>query len=138
MSLQDSIKSMKKNKFKQLNEKEIQDYIEKHKLNAQRTESGLHYVIVNKGEGKSPIADCNVSISYIGYFTNGTIFDKSENLEINLSVVIEGWKEGLSYFKEDGEGILIIPSHLAYGSTDYGAIPGGSVLIFDIMLTKVF
>ncbi|WP_321297976.1 FKBP-type peptidyl-prolyl cis-trans isomerase [Marinifilum fragile] len=129
---------MKKNKFKQLNEKEIQDYIEKHKLNAQRTESGLHYVIGNKGEGKSPIADCNVSISYIGYFTNGTIFDKSENLEINLSVVIEGWKEGLSYFKEGGEGILIIPSHLAYGSTDYGAIPGGSVLIFDIILTRVF
>lgn len=136
--LQDSTIIMKKNKFKQLNEKEILAYISKHQLDAQKTESGLHYVIVSKGEGKSPTPESNVSIAYIGYLTNGNIFDKSENLEINLSVVIEGWKEGLSYFKEGGEGILIIPSHLAYGSTDYGAIPGGSVLIFDIILSKVF
>lgn len=136
--LQDSTIIMKKNKFKQLNEKEIQAYISKHQLDAERTESGLHYVIVNKGEGKSPNSESNVSIAYIGYLTNGNIFDKSENLEINLSVVIEGWKEGLSYFKEGGEGILIVPSHLAYGSTDYGSIPGGSVLIFDIVLDKVF
>lgn len=136
--MQDSIIIMKKNKFKQLNGEEIEAYVSKHKLDAHRTPSGLYYVVVNKGEGKKPLLNSNVSISYIGYLTNGDIFDKSENLEINLSVVIEGWKEGLSYFGEGGEGILIIPSHLAYGSTDYGAIPGGSVLIFDIILSKVF
>ncbi|NOU58461.1 FKBP-type peptidyl-prolyl cis-trans isomerase [Marinifilum caeruleilacunae] len=129
---------MKKNKFRQLNDDEIQSYIKKNKLEAIQTPSGLYYLIVNQGDGKNPTPDSNVSIAYIGYLTNGNIFDKSEELEINLSVVIEGWKEGLSFFKEGGEGILLIPSHLAYGSTDYGAIPGGSVLIFDIFLNKVF
>jgi FKBP-type peptidyl-prolyl cis-trans isomerase len=129
---------MKKKKFRQLNDDEIQSYIKKNKLEAIKSPSGLYYVIVNQGNGKSPGPDSNVSIGYIGYLTNGNIFDKSENLEINLSVVIEGWKEGLSYFKEGGEGILLIPSHLAYGSTDYGSIPGGSVLIFDILLSEVF
>ncbi len=122
----------------QKNEEEIKEYIHKNKLNACRTQSGLYYVIVQKGVGKIPTPNCNVSIAYIGYLTNGHIFDKSESLEINLSVVIDGWKEGLSYFKEGGEGILLVPSHLAYGSADYGSIPGGSVLIFDILLSRVF
>ena len=129
---------MTKSNFKNTNEEEIKAYIAKNKLDAKKSDTGLYYVIANEGEGPNPTDDSNITISYIGYLTNGTIFDQSESLEINLSVVIEGWKEGIQYFKEGGEGILIIPSHLAYGKTDYGSIPGGSVLIFDILLTKVF
>ncbi|MDE5416778.1 FKBP-type peptidyl-prolyl cis-trans isomerase [Labilibaculum sp. DW002] len=129
---------MTKSNFKNTNEEEIKAYIAKNKLDAKKSDTGLYYVIANEGEGARPTCDSNITISYIGYLTNGTIFDQSESLEINLSVVIEGWKEGIQYFKEGGEGILIIPSHLAYGKTDYGSIPGGSVLIFDILLTKVF
>jgi FKBP-type peptidyl-prolyl cis-trans isomerase len=129
---------MTKSNFKNTNEEEIKAYIAQNKLDAKKSDTGLYYVIANEGEGARPTCDSNITISYIGYLTNGTIFDQSESLEINLSVVIEGWKEGIQYFKEGGEGILIIPSHLAYGKTDYGSIPGGSVLIFDILLTKVF
>jgi FKBP-type peptidyl-prolyl cis-trans isomerase FkpA len=129
---------MTKSNFKNKNEEEIKAYIAKNKLDAQKSDSGLYYLITNEGEGAKPMRDSNITISYIGYLTNGTIFDQSESLEINLSVVIEGWKEGIQHFKEGGEGILLIPSHLAYGKTDYGSIPGGSVLIFDILLTKVF
>ncbi|BAX82071.1 FKBP-type peptidyl-prolyl cis-trans isomerase [Labilibaculum antarcticum] len=129
---------MKKPNFRNKNEEEIKAYIAKNKLDAQRSDTGLYYLICKQGEGAKPTCDSNITISYIGYLTNGTIFDKSESLEINLSVVIEGWKEGIQHFKEGGEGILLIPAHLAYGNTDYGSIPGGSVLIFDILLTKVF
>ncbi|MPQ46957.1 peptidylprolyl isomerase [Marinifilum sp. N1E240] len=128
---------MKKQKYPIQNEEEIQAYIKKNKLNATRSDSGLYYIITNQGEGAQPTRDSNISIGYIGYLTNGSIFDKSESLEINLSVVIEGWKEGIQHFKEGGEGILLIPSHLAYGDTDYGSIPGGSVLIFDLFLQKI-
>lgn len=51
--------------------------------------------------------------------------------------VIKGWTEGITYFKEGGEGILLIPSKLGYGSKDRSGIPGGSVLIFDIKLITV-
>lgn len=128
---------MAKPNYKHLNEEEIKTYILKNKLAAKRCDSGLYYLVGTEGEGKRPNLDSNITISYIGYLTNGHIFDKSESLEINLSVVIEGWKEGIQLFKEGGDGVLIIPAHLAYGNTDYGAIPGGSILIFDIHLIKI-
>jgi len=128
---------MKKQKSQFQNEEEIKAYIKKNNIDATRSDSGLYYSITNQGQGAQPTRDSNITIGYIGYLTDGTIFDKSESLEINLSVVIEGWKEGIQHFKEGGEGILIIPAHLGYGNTDYGSIPGGSVLVFDLELQEV-
>ena len=128
---------MKKQKSQFQNEEEIKAYIKKNNIDATRSDSGLYYSITNQGKGTQPTRDSNITIGYIGYLTDGTIFDKSESLEINLSVVIEGWKEGIQHFKEGGEGILIIPAHLGYGNTDYGSIPGGSVLVFDLELQEV-
>ncbi|WP_101260732.1 FKBP-type peptidyl-prolyl cis-trans isomerase [Labilibaculum filiforme] len=128
---------MKKHKFGLKNEEEIKTYIAKNKLLAQRSESGLYYLISKEGKGKHPSCNSNITISYIGYFSNGETFDSNERLEINMEAVIPGWTEGIQYFKEGGEGILFIPSRLAYGNTDYGSIPAGSVLIFDIQLIEV-
>ncbi|MGQ1910050.1 FKBP-type peptidyl-prolyl cis-trans isomerase [Marinifilum sp. RC60d5] len=128
---------MKKPNYRLKNEEEIRSYLAKHKLKAQKSESGLYYLIHQKGEGIYPDQDSNITIAYIGYLSNGSIFDQSEKLEINLGDVIKGWSEGIQHFKEGGEGILLIPSHLAYGTTDYGSIPAGSVLIFDIHLLEV-
>jgi FKBP-type peptidyl-prolyl cis-trans isomerase FkpA len=41
---------------------------------------------------------------------------------------------GIPMFGKGGKGKLIIPSHLAYGDRDQGAIPGGSTLVFEIEL----
>jgi FKBP-type peptidyl-prolyl cis-trans isomerase FkpA len=128
---------MSKRNFRKQNEEEIQAYLAQHKLNAQKSETGLYYYISKQGEGVQAKKDSNLAIRYIGYFCNGEIFDQSELLEINLKDVIAGWTEGISYFKEGGEGILFIPAHLGYGNTDYASIPGGSVLIFDIQLLHI-
>jgi len=121
------------------NEKEIVDYIAKNKLTAKRTESGLYYIINQPGEGTQPTASSNVTVAYKGYYSNGTIFDqsKAEGVSFGLSQVIEGWKEGIPYFKTGGSGSLLVPSHLGYGPYDYRGIPGGSVLIFDVKLISV-
>ncbi|WP_304200697.1 FKBP-type peptidyl-prolyl cis-trans isomerase [Flavobacterium alvei] len=121
------------------NEKEITDFITLNKLNAQRSASGLYYVINNPGTGIQPNATSNVTVAYKGTFTNGTIFDQSTNagISIGLNQVIKGWTEGIQYFKEGGSGLLLIPAHLGYGSYDYQGIPGGSVLIFEITLISV-
>lgn len=128
---------MKKDKFAPKNEEEIKAYLSKHKLVAERTDTGLYYFINKPGNGKQPTNTSNITIGYIGYLINNHIFDKSEKLEINMADVIPGWTEGIQHFSQGSEGILFIPSHLAYGSTDYGCIPGGSVLIFDIQLIHV-
>ncbi len=115
------------------------DYVAKNKLTATKTDSGLYYVINEAGDGEQPTATSNVTVAYKGYFTNGNVFDQSNasGISFGLNQVIKGWTEGIPYFKEGGSGILLVPSHLGYGSNDYSSIPGGSVLIFEVKLISV-
>ena len=121
------------------NELEIKAYIAKNNLTAQRSDTGLYYVINEPGTGAQPTATSNVTVAYKGYFTNGSIFDQSNSAGISfgLNQVIKGWTEGIPYFKTGGSGILLVPAHLAYGNYNYNGIPGGSVLIFDVKLISV-
>ena len=129
----------KKTDYTVENEKEIKDYIAKNGLTAQRTDSGLYYVITEPGEGTQPTATSNVTVAYKGYYSNGDVFDQSkpEGIPFPLNRVIKGWTEGIQYFKTGGSGILLVPSHLGYGPFNYNGIPGGSVLIFDVKLISV-
>ena len=120
-------------------EADIKKYIEENNLDAQRSESGLYYVIEEQGAGEKPTSSSTVTVNYKGYFLNGSIFDQSgtDGITFGLNQVIAGWTEGITYFNEGGEGMLLIPSDLGYGSQTYNSIPGGSVLIFDIKLLNV-
>jgi len=119
------------------NEQEILDYIAKNNLNATRSDSGLYYVIDKEGIGEHPNSNSDVTVNYKGYYTNDKVFDENDNISFNLQQVISGWTEGITYFKEGGTGMLLVPSRLGYGYKDYRGIPGGSVLIFDIDLLDV-
>lgn len=121
------------------NDVDILAYIEKEGLDATKTESGLYYTMDEPGTGAQPTDESIVKIVYKGTFLNGTKFDESSSVgvDIELSDVIDGWKEGIPLFKEGGSGKLIIPAHLAYGSYNYYGVPGGSVLVFEIELLKV-
>ncbi len=125
--------------YKEQNEQEIKDYIAKNNLTAQRSASGLYYIINEPGTGKQPTATSSVTVAYTGSFTSGKTFDQSSSAGITfpLNQVIQGWTEGIPLFKEGGSGTLLIPAHLGYGSYDRGGIPAGSVLIFDVKLIKV-
>jgi FKBP-type peptidyl-prolyl cis-trans isomerase FkpA len=121
------------------NEQEIKDYIAKNNLTAQRSSTGLYYVIQNPGTGANPTPTSNVTVAYKGYFTNGTVFDQSSaaGIPFGLNQVIKGWTEGIQYFKPGGNGILLVPAHLGYGNYNYSSIPGGSVLIFEVKLISI-
>lgn len=121
------------------NDKDIQDYITTHNLNAQKSSTGLYYVIDEAGTGVQPTYTDNVTVAYKGYYLNGSVFDESSasGISFNLQQVISGWTEGITYFNEGGSGMLLVPAHLGYGNNNYNGIPGGSVLIFDINLISV-
>ena len=122
------------------NDEEIVAYIADNNLTAQKSDSGLYYVIDELGDGDQPTETDNVTVAYKGYLTNGTLFDETneEGLSFNLQQVITGWTEGITYFKEGGSGTLLIPAHLAYGNNSVsGIIAPGSVLLFDINLISV-
>jgi FKBP-type peptidyl-prolyl cis-trans isomerase len=112
------------------------------KPGVQKTASGLQYIIINPGEGRSPKATDTVKVNYRGTLLDGTEFDSSykrnEPIEFPLNAVIKGWTEGLQLIKEGGKIQLFIPSNLAYGPRGAGgAIGPDETLIFDVELLKV-
>ena len=117
----------------------LQDYISAHNLNATATGSGLYYVIEAPGTGPGCNSNSTVTVAYTGYLTNGEVFDQSDptGATFNLQQVIQGWTEGIPYFKEGGSGKLLLPSALGYGPQGSGPIPGNTVLIFDVVLLDV-
>ena len=106
------------------------------------TTSGLKYMILREGDGKSPTAEDMVTVHYTGQLLDGTVFDSSyqrgEPAAFPLNRVIPGWTEGLQLMKENGKAVFYIPSNLAYGEQGApGAIPPNSDLIFTVELIKV-
>ncbi len=107
------------------------------------TPSGLKYVTVKEGTGKSPKATDAVTVHYRGVLTDGTVFDSSfergEPITFPLNGVIKGWTEGLQLMKEGGTTVFYIPSDLAYGEmgTPNGPIPPNAPLIFEVQLIQV-
>lgn len=95
------------------------------------------------GTGETAIAGKRVTVHYTGRFVNGTVFDSSINrgepfqFVLGAGQVIKGWDQGVAGMKVGGKRILIVPPDLGYGPNDYGPIPGGSILIFDVELLKV-
>lgn len=106
------------------------------------TESGLQYLQLEAGTGSEhPTAKSKVLAHYHGTLIDGTVFDSSvdrgQPLDFGLNQVIRGWTEGLQLMVVGEKVRLFIPSNLAYGNRAAGAIPGGSVLIFDVELIAI-
>jgi FKBP-type peptidyl-prolyl cis-trans isomerase FkpA len=116
----------------------IESYISSKNLeNVQKTSSGLHYIIIDEGNGSRPNIDSKIKINYLGRLLNDMIFDFGEGVIFDLNGLILGWQEGIPLIKEQGKIKLIIPSKLGYGSRATGNIPRNSVLVFDIDLIEV-
>lgn len=106
------------------------------------TRSGLQYEVLIKGNSdQTPRSKDVIEIHYHGTLADGTVFDSSlmrgEAIDIRLWEVIPGWAEGIKLMSPGDKYKFYIPSNLAYGSKGNGAIPGHTVLIFDIELVAL-
>lgn len=129
--------------------------------NAIVLESGLKYVVTQKGTGEKLKEGNNVSIHYTVYFENGKLLETSK-LEIAEALdavnekrkeagryqpieakitpnapVIAGLKESLKQLSVGDKATLFIPYHLAYGEYGTRGIPGKSNLIFEIEIVEL-
>ena len=108
------------------------------------TASGLQYLVLTPGTGKSPKKTDTVVVNYRGTLISGVEFDSSylaghEPAEFPLNRVIKGWTEGVQLMKEGAKFRFFIPSHLAYGTRGAGIDIGpDETLIFEVELLKVW
>ncbi|HTG67505.1 MAG TPA: peptidylprolyl isomerase [Flavobacterium sp.] len=110
----------------------------------EKTESGLRYQFIQRGEGKKAENGKTVSVHYTGQLPDGKVFDSSyprkKPIEFPLGKgnVIEGWDEGIALLQVGDKARFVIPAHLGYGSRGAGGvIPPNATLIFDVELMDV-
>jgi FKBP-type peptidyl-prolyl cis-trans isomerase len=124
--------------------KMAEEALEKLAAGFQKTESGLRYQIIQKGNGTHAEKGKKVSVHYQGALENGQVFDSSykrkQPIEFQLGVgqVIEGWDEGIALLQVGDKARFVIPSYLGYGSRGAGGvIPPDATLVFDVELMDV-
>jgi FKBP-type peptidyl-prolyl cis-trans isomerase FklB len=105
--------------------------------------SGLQYLVLKEGNGKTPTKADRVEVHYHGTLINGKVFDSSvdrgEPITFGVTQVIPGWQEALQLMKEGDKWRVFVPSDIAYGAkgTPGGPIGPNEVLIFEIELLHV-
>lgn len=86
-----------------------------------------------------------LEVNYVGaLLSDGTEFDASWNrsqtffVPIGMGAVIPGWDQGIVGMREGGRRVLVLPPHLAYGSSGAGSsIPPDASLVFVVDLISV-
>jgi peptidylprolyl isomerase len=112
---------------------------------AQKTASGIFYIIQKQGTGAKPTAGRTVSVHYVGRLLNGTVFDNSNfrgrpiEFQAGTGRVIRGWDETVMDMQVGEKRLVIIPPELGYGERAVGdnLIPPNSFLIFEMELMSV-
>jgi FKBP-type peptidyl-prolyl cis-trans isomerase len=94
------------------------------------------------GTGPAAVPGDLVSVNYTGRLQDGTVFDTSVgkapySFTLGAGQVIAGWDQGIIGMQVGGKRLLLVPPQLAYGSQDYGPIPGNSTLIFEVEVVSI-
>lgn len=132
----------------------IDGYLSENGIEAQKTESGMSYVITQEGNGENASSGATVKVNYTGHVLNGEYFDSSIEevakekglftpgrtygpfeFQLGTGAVIKGWDEGIALLNKGSKATLYIPSPLAYGPRQRSAQIGpNSILVFDVEL----
>lgn len=125
--------------------KEIEDYLAKNNIQAQKTEKGTFVKIDNPGDGPAVDSGKQISVIYTGkLFPSGKVFETNTTagkepikFVIGKRQIIPGWDDGLRLFKKGGKGTLYIPAFLAYDAQPGPGKTTNENLIFDIQIVDV-
>jgi FKBP-type peptidyl-prolyl cis-trans isomerase len=126
--------------------KDVESYLAKNNIQAQKSPLGAYYVVETPGDGPRVDSGKQVSVRYTGkLFPSGKVFQSNMTgpgntpfkFVIGAHQIIPGWDDALRNFRQGGKGTLYIPAFLAYNDQKG---PGGKPfedLIFDIVVDTV-
>ncbi len=135
----------------------IDAYLIKNNIEAETTQNGLRYVIMEEGNGESPQVGDQVKVNYTGNVLEGEYFDTSvEDKAVALGLhdprrpyipfefflgtggVIHGWDEGIGLLKKGSIARFYIPSPMGYGNQQRSeVIVPNSILEFEVELVDI-
>ena len=140
----DRDQEMAKQKTREISQ--IESYLSKNNIQAQKTEMGTYYVIQTNGTGPQVDSGKEVAVRYtLKAMPSGKILQSNMTgpgnaplkFVVGAGQIIPGWDDALRKFKQGGKGTLYVPAYLAY---DQQRGPGGSAfenLIFDVEVDSV-
>ena len=124
-------------------DKEIDDYVRRHKWNMETTGSGLRFEITKKGTGSPIKKGDKVTLKYNTFLIGGTMIYSSEKLgpkvfEVGHGGVETGIEEAVLFLHKGDKAHLILPSFLAYGlNGDGNKIPARAIVIYNVEVVDV-
>lgn len=122
---------------------DIDAYVERHKLQVERTGTGLRYMIYKKGGGEKATTGKVAKINFTVKLLDGTLCYTSEKtgpqeFKIGEANVESGLHEGIQLMSVGDKAIIIIPSHRAHGLIgDSEKIPPLSPIVYDVELLEL-
>jgi FKBP-type peptidyl-prolyl cis-trans isomerase len=140
----DRDKEMAKQKDREVSE--VEGYLSKNNIQAQKTEKGTYYVVQSEGSGPQVDSGKQVAVHFTGkLMASGKVFqsnmtgpgDAPLKFVVGSGQIIPGWDDALRKFKQGGKGTLYIPAFMAY---DQQRGPGGTAfenLVFDVVVDSV-
>ena len=121
---------------------EIKAFVEKCSWDMQTTETGLWYMIYDKGKGEKAVTGKIATIEYTVSLLDSTVCYSSaisgpKIFKIGRSVE-SGLEEGILLLHVGDKARMIMPPHLAYGLLGDGdCIPRRAIIIYDIELVSL-
>jgi len=124
----------------------LKQFLMEEKIDVQPSGSGLYYLKIREGKGKSIEKGDTITINYEGKFLNGKFFDSTIKRNQPFQFVygtewqvVEGLEEAIGMMKEGEKSLFILPSDLAFGTegSSTGIIPPFTSLIFEVEVLSV-
>jgi FKBP-type peptidyl-prolyl cis-trans isomerase FkpA len=128
---------------------QIQQYLTKNNIQAEKSSKGVFVQIQEKGDGPKVDSGKAVHVMYKGTTFEGTVFDSNLDTSfghpdpyvfvVGQRGAIEGWDDGLRLLNKGGKARMYIPSMLAYGPNAPQGAPFKAYenLIFDVEVIDV-
>jgi FKBP-type peptidyl-prolyl cis-trans isomerase len=136
----------------------IDKYLAEKNIVAEKSESGVRYIITKAGVGENGKTGQVAKVNYSGYILDGQFFDTSikkvaeekgvynaarepyapYEVTIDQTQVIQGWHEALKLLNKGAKATFYFPSGLAYGPQQRSeVIKPNSILVFDLEIVEL-
>lgn len=136
----------------------IDKFLQEKNIVAEKTESGIRYVVTKVGKGETAQTSQTARVNYVGYTMEGVYFDSNikqvaqekgvyheerepygpMDVVIDQSNVITGWHQALKLMNKGSKATFYIPSTLGWGPRRVSdQIKENQITVFDIEMLDV-